>query len=384
MGADVLLVDRPVRSAAGLRSRALVRRDAARPAIGDAGSQVGAGRRRRACARRARGRADRRLPAGRARATGARAGRAARTQPEARRRTRDRLGPAGSAGRTRGSRHQLHRAVRCAACDRSRGRHAGAAVEPRRRLRRRRHAARVRHRLRAARGAALGSRAGRRRGDDRRRVAADDDVLGHGRGEPMERAARRQRARWRRAVVRDLRDAGRQARRDRRDRAEVLRRAAATSRARGRSAACAARPRGWPALRDRFAQRVPRSHARRMGSRVRGLRCLLRAGADVLRGGSGIRTTLARRGHAEVGGIVQPAPAPATVADAGRACRGAPPERGGEAALRAARLGLHATEIARIDSRFARDRVTRDPRCDTERDSVVAMEFAFHSCSTAE
>ena len=55
-------------------------------------------------------------------------------------------GPLADARRPR---HQLHRADRRAARDRPRRRGAGAAAQPGRRLRRRRHAARLRHRLRA-------------------------------------------------------------------------------------------------------------------------------------------------------------------------------------------------------------------------------------------
>src|SRR2546426_553849 len=55
---------------------------------------------------------------------------------------------------------------------------ADAAAQPGGRLRRRRHAARLRHRLRAARSAALGARPGGRRRDGRGRSAACRDVRG--------------------------------------------------------------------------------------------------------------------------------------------------------------------------------------------------------------
>ncbi len=68
-------------------------------------------------------------------------------QSEARRRPHDRLGPGRSAGAARRTRPQLHRDVRHPACDRPCRRRARAAAQPGRRLRRRRHAARVRRRL---------------------------------------------------------------------------------------------------------------------------------------------------------------------------------------------------------------------------------------------
>ncbi len=90
-------------------------------------------------------------------------------QPAAGLRPHDRLGPGRAARRARRPRHQLHRARRRAERHRPRRRSAGAAAQSRRRLRRRRHAARVRHRLRPDRGAHERPRPGRRRGDGRRR-----------------------------------------------------------------------------------------------------------------------------------------------------------------------------------------------------------------------
>ena len=59
---------------------------------------------------------------------------------------------------------------------RPRGRGAGAAAQPGRRLRRRRHVPRLRRGVRAARSAEVGQGPGRRRRDGRRRGGPDDDV----------------------------------------------------------------------------------------------------------------------------------------------------------------------------------------------------------------
>ena len=91
-------------------------------------------------------------------------------QSEAGVRPHDRLRPGRPAGAGRRPRHQLHRARRRAACHRPQGRGAGAAAEPGRRFRRRRHVPGLRRRVRAAGGAEVGQgpgggrRHGRRRG----------------------------------------------------------------------------------------------------------------------------------------------------------------------------------------------------------------------------
>ena len=213
-------------------------------------------------------------------------------QPAAGVRAHDRLGPGRPARRPRRPRHQLHRPVGRAARDRPRRRGAGAAAQPGRRLRRRRHAARLRHRLRRDRGAQQRSRPGRRCGDGRRRVAARDDVLRHARRRQLERGARRQHPRRRRALVRQLRD---------RDGkfvaigaiepkfyAELLQRLeidpATLPQQHDRA--------GWPAMRARFAAAFRGRTPRRVVHRLRRLRRLLRAGAHVL----GIAPPSARRG----------------------------------------------------------------------------------------
>ena len=116
------------------------------------------------------------------------AGRLPRAQSEAGLRPHDRLGPGGPARQGGRPRHQLHRAHRRAACDRRQGQ-ADAAAQPGRRLRRRRHAARLRHGVRPARGAALGQGPGDRCRDGRRRGAAAGRHLRHGRRRPVERRA---------------------------------------------------------------------------------------------------------------------------------------------------------------------------------------------------
>ncbi len=88
-------------------------------------------------------------------------------------------------------RHQLHRAVGHAGPHRPGGRGAGAAAQPGRRLRRRRHAARLRRRVRPAGDAALGEGPGDRRRHGRRRRHPDDHVLGR----PPDADVRRGRAR---------------------------------------------------------------------------------------------------------------------------------------------------------------------------------------------
>ena len=88
------------------------------------------------------------------------------------------LGPGRSARAGRRPRHQLHRARRRARALRPRRRQAHAADQPRRRLRRRRHAPRLRRGVRAPRGARVGQGPGRRRGHGRRRRDPHVDDLG--------------------------------------------------------------------------------------------------------------------------------------------------------------------------------------------------------------
>ena len=82
-----------------------------------------------------------------------------RPQPAARLRPHDRLGPGRPVRPGRRPRHQLHRARRRPRPDRPARRAAGAAAQPGRRLRRRRHAARLRHGLRPRRARSAPARA---------------------------------------------------------------------------------------------------------------------------------------------------------------------------------------------------------------------------------
>ena len=83
------------------------------------------------------------------------------------------FGQDGPLAQARRPRHQLHRARRRAARHRPQGRGAGAAAQPRRRLRRRRHVPRLRRGVRAARGAEVGQGPGGRRRHGRRRRLSD-------------------------------------------------------------------------------------------------------------------------------------------------------------------------------------------------------------------
>ena len=156
------------RPTCSLRGRRTIAVDLKHPdGVGDAARPRRAGRR-----------ADRGLPARRDGAARPRPRRVPRPQPEARLRPHDRLGPGRPVRAGRRPRHQLHRARRRARPTRPGRRGAGAAAQPGRRLRRRRHVPRLRRGVRAARGAAQRRGPGGRRGDGRRRGGADDDVLG--------------------------------------------------------------------------------------------------------------------------------------------------------------------------------------------------------------
>ena len=157
MGADVLRVDRLQANDLGLpvepkydimsRGRRSIALDLKQPGFDTNGAGArGPGRR-----------ADRGLPPRRHRAPRAGAGRLFRAQSAPGLRPHHRLGPGRSAGAGRRPRHQLHRAVGRAARHRAQGRGAGAAAQPGGGFRRRRHVPGVRRRLRAIRGARLGS-----------------------------------------------------------------------------------------------------------------------------------------------------------------------------------------------------------------------------------
>ena len=115
----------------------------------------------------------------------------------------DRMGSGRPAGAGRRPRHQLHLGHRRAGRDRHQGK-AGAAAQPGRRFRRRRALPRGRRARRAAGGVKIRQGTGGRCRDVRRRGIADVDVLRHdGRG-PLDRRAREQFPRRRRAFLRRL------------------------------------------------------------------------------------------------------------------------------------------------------------------------------------
>ena len=249
-------------------------------------------------------------------------------------------GQDGPARRARRPRHQLHRPGRRAARDRPRRRSAGAAAQPGRRFRRRRHAARLRHRLRPDRGARERPRPGRRRGDGRRRRAAGDDVLRLLAAGQWSDDARRQRARLR----------------ARRGTTPTRRATASTSRsARSRpsstpSCSSASASPATTCRRSTIAPRLARAAAplRRTlrPANTRDEWCAVFEGSDacfapVLTFADSRRHphVAARGGTIEVGGIAQPAPAPRFDRTPGAATR-PPPERGSGRRRRLARLGL--------------------------------------------
>ena len=102
-------------------------------------------------------------------------------------------------------------------------------------------------------------------------------------GEALERAARGEHSRFRRAVVRHLRDARRTVHRPRRDRAQVLRRTAAAPWTRRRSPPRSTRPCRMAGAARALRCRHPNAYARRMVGGVRRIGRLRRAGAHVCR-----------------------------------------------------------------------------------------------------
>ena len=203
-------------------------------------------RRRRAGAR-ARGRrrrVDRGVPARRGRAAGRRARGLFRPQPAAGLRAHDRVGPGRADGAHGRPRHRLHRHRRRAVVDGPGRLGAGAAAEPGGRLRRRRHAAGLRHGGRPARGGPLGRGPGGRRRHGRRRGVPHDDDPRLPPRRHLERAARGQHARHGRALLRGLRDGGREVDGGGRHRGAVLRRAARGSRPGRRRRRCRTSSRG--------------------------------------------------------------------------------------------------------------------------------------------
>ena len=164
----------------------------------------------------------------------------------------DRVGAGRPAGAGRRSGHQLPRPVGNARHDRPGRRAAGAPADARRRLRRRRHAAGLRRRVRRGRGGPVGPGPGRRRGDGRRRrPARRDDARAAGR-RAVGRAGHEP-ARQRSLVLRRLRDRRRAVRVGRGDRPAGPRRGAARDRAGRRRRR--RRPRPRPATTGRRGRR---------------------------------------------------------------------------------------------------------------------------------
>jgi alpha-methylacyl-CoA racemase len=204
----------------------------------------------------------------------------------------------------------------------------------------------VRHRLRARRARALGEGPGGRRGDGRRRRRAHGDHLRRAPLRMVEGRARRQHARHRRALLRHLRDEGREVRLDRLDRAAVLRAAARAHRARRPGPAAPVRCERWPEMHERLAAIFR--------TKTRDEWCKIMEGTDVcfapvLTIGEAPHSAhaKARRAFVEVGGVVQPGPAPRfsrTGAELGR-----PPAWPGEHTDEALRdWGFRADEIAEL------------------------------------
>ena len=212
--------------AQGLGRRAVLGPVEPVPAVGRHRPQESRRGRARARAGRAGRRADRGVPARRGRAAGRRARRLLRPQPPARLRAHDGLGPGRADGAHGRARHRLHRHRRRPVVVRPGRLAPGAAAQPRGRLRRWRHAAGLRHGGRAARGGPLGRGSGGRRRHGRRRGVAHDDDPRLPRTRPLERRAGGEHARHRRALLRGLRDVGREVDGGGRHRGAVLRRAA--------------------------------------------------------------------------------------------------------------------------------------------------------------
>ncbi len=280
MGADVIRVDRAdAVGAGGTRADVLNR---GRRSIGvdlKSAGRPGRGARPRTAGRRA----DRRIPAGRHGTARARTGRLHGGESRSRLRPDDRLGP-GRAARTDGrARHRLPRSDRCAVRDRARRRAAGAADEPGRRLRRRRHVPRVRHRVRTVRRTRRRRRTGRRRGHRGRCRRPDDRDPRPARHRAVARRTRREPARRRGAVLRHVRVRRRPFHRGRCAGAEVLRRARHADRLRRR--------RRYPVRSEHVGRvaiglggTVPDQVTRRVGGAPRTHRCVRRTGTRLDRG----------------------------------------------------------------------------------------------------
>ena len=243
------------------------------------------------------------------------------------------------------------------------GRGAGAAAQPRRRLRRRRHAARLRRRLRAARGAAHRARARwstRRWSTARRcspRCSRACSPTGRWTEERGANVARHRRALVRRATRRSDGKFVAIGAIEAKFYAELLDRLGLA----GRRLPAQHDRAGWPELRAALRRGVPREDARRVGAGVRGLGRLLRAGAHASPRRGAHPHNVARGGYVAVGGVEQPAPAPRFSRTPGAVERARRPSaaRCGREALGG--LGIHARRDR--SARRARARVrTIGPR----------------------
>ena len=233
-------------------------------------------------------------------------------QPPPRLRAHDRLGPGRADGRDGRSRHELHRHRRGSRCHRPGRRAAAAAAEPGGRLRRWRHAARLRHRLRRS------SRPGRS-GEGQVVDAAMVDgtavltTFMHGMmamgGVADERGE--QPARHRRPLLRGLRVRRREVPVGRRHRAAVLRRAArGTGLTDDPEFANQNDKAQWPRLKERAGRGDPHQDPRRVGRDLRRHRRLRRPDPLARRGAEPRRTPRPARPSSRRDGVVQPAPAP--------------------------------------------------------------------------
>ena len=205
----------------------------------------------------------------------------------------------------------------------------------------------LRHRLRAARGAALGQGPGGRRGDGRRRrrcwrrcsaACSRPGIWSDERGANMLDTG---------APFYDVYETTRrQVRRDRRDRAAVLRRAARAARPRRRrSPRPSTTASTWPRAARALRRDLRAAHARRVGGDLRRLRRLLRAGALVRR----IAPAPARRRRApeRSRSAASPSRRRRRASIARRARRPSPPpERGRGGAEALADWGFDAAAIA--------------------------------------
>ena len=300
-----------------------------------------------------------------------------RAQPAPRVRAHDRLGP-GRPARARAGHDINYISLAGALAHFARaGRPADAAAQPDRRLRRRRHVPRVRHRVRGPRSARVGEGPGRRRGDGRRRRGADVGRSGASpRGlwqeEPgvnlLDTGAR---------LLRHVRDHGRQVdqssarsrpvlrRVPRPGRASTRRRPPEPDGARGVARAAQALHRALPDQDTRRVVRDPRRHRR-----------VLRAGAADERGEARIRTSWRERRSSTRRHRASPRPRRASRARPARSrVRRRWPAR---TPTRRSPTGASADEIAHCASRARRGRHRRTlSRIGSPRELLASMLAAL-------